>query len=302
MKFHLILFLFLALFFSCSEGAQNKQSASSQETPSSPPAIVNGEVTIDYRSYGEGAYTVLFVHGWCIDQTYWAPQVEALREQYRVVTVDLPGFGDSGKNRSDWSIENYGADINAVIEQLGLEQVILVGHSMGGDVVLEAAVHNDKVIALIGVDNFKDVGAEMNEEVQAEIDGFMEMLKNNFTAVAAAYSEGTLFHPSTDSLVRQRVINDIVSSDSLIAIATLEKLFDYSEKEAGQLSSLKQKLYLINSDATSTSTAGLDATQVAYEVIDIPATGHYPMIEKPTQFNALLSQTLQTIVQTSRKN
>lgn len=257
--------------------------------------LKNRGVFINHSSYGEGELTLLFVHGWCIDQTYWSEQVEALSSEYRVVTIDLPGFGKSGTNREKWSIEAYGEDVNAVIEQLGLNNVILIGHSMAGDVILESALKNTKVISLIGVDNFKDVGIEFNDDLKAEINFFMDMLKSNFSEVVPAYAEGNLFHPNTDSLVKARVIKDFMNSDSTIAALSLEALYEYALIEARQLSRLKQKIYLINSDDTPTNTAGLDNTGADYEIIGINSVGHYPMLEKPEKFNTLLKQVIAKI-------
>lgn len=290
------IFLFIAttIIISCGEVKQNTEEKSSEE--SVLVSINNNGMFINHKSYGEGDFTLLFVHGWCIDQTYWSNQVEALSSDYRIVTVDLPGFGGSGTNRQNWSIEAYGADINAVIEQLKLTNVILIGHSMGGDVILEAALKNGDVIALIGIDNFKDVGVELNDEIKAEMDGFVDLLKNNFSEIAPAFAEQALFHPSTDSLVKAHIIKDFENSDSIIATSSLEALFKYTSIEARQLSTLKQKIYLINSNASPTNTDGLDATGVTYELIEINATGHYPMIEKPEEFNGVLKHTVQKIV------
>jgi len=283
---------------SCGEAKQNTEETKTENvsTVLNNVRINNNGVFISHRSYGEGQFTLLFVHGWCINQTYWSKQVDALSSDYRIVTIDLPGFGESGTNRENWSIEEYGSDVNAVIEQLKLTNVILIGHSMGGDIILETALKNGEVIALIGVDNFKDVGVEFNNEMKVEIDGFVDMLKNNFSEIAPAYAESALFHASTDSLVKTRVINDFKKSDSTIAVSSLEALFEYALIESEQLSTLKQKIYLINSDASPTNMDGLNAARIAYEVVDINATGHYPMIEKPKEFNRLLKQTIQKIV------
>lgn len=289
------LFIFATIVVSCGEVKQNSEVAKTENSTTPSIKIDNNGVFINYRSYGEGPLTLLFVHGWCINQTYWSNQVEVLSPDYRIVTVDLPGFGESGKNREKWSIEKYGTDINAVIEKLELTNVILIGHSMGGDIILEAALKNEDVLALIGVDNFKDVGIEFNDDIKAEIDGFISMLKDNYSEIAPAYAEGTLFHPSTDSLVKKRVIKDFMNSDSTIAISSLESLIEYALVEPEQLSKLRQKLYLINSDASPTNTDGLNNTGIAYQIIDIASTGHYPMIEKPEEFNKLLKETIQKI-------
>lgn len=263
--------------------------------PSEPITVFNGDVQISYKVHGEGELTVLFVHGWCINQSYWDDQVEALKPKYQVVTMDLPGFGASDKNRDEWTIEAYGEDVNALINQLDLSKVVLVGHSMGGNVVLESAIKNDRVIALIGVDNFKDVGSELTPEVQEQVDAFLVMLEDNFSEIAPAYAEGSLFHNSTDSLVKKRVMEDFAGSDSVSSIGSLKALLAYGSKEQELLSKLNQPLYLINSNASPTSRAGLDTTGVYYEILDIDSTGHYPMIEKPEIFNSLLINLLKRI-------
>ena len=295
--------LAVAIIFSCKDIKQNSKEVNAEKTPSLSEEIKinNKGVFINHEMHGDGKFTLLFVHGWCIDQSYWSNQVAAFNSNYKIVTIDLPGFGKSGTNRKDWSVEAYGADINAVIEQLNLKNIIVIGHSMGGNVILEAALENKEILALIGVDNFKDVGLPLNEATKAEIDGFMNLLKTNFSETASAYAESALFHPSTDQLVKNRVVESFKNSKANIAISSLEKLFEYALIESNQLSKLQQKLYLINSDATPTNVKGLEETRIAYEVIDIRATGHYPMIEKPIVFNNLLQQTIQKIIEKEEK-
>ncbi len=214
--------------------------------------------------------------------------------------MDLPGFGESGMYREEWTIEKYGEDVNALIKQLNLSNVVLVGHSMGGNVVLESAVNNDQVIAVIGIDNFKDVGSELTPEIQEQVDAFMVMLEENFAEIAPAYAEGSLFHTSTDSLVKNRVMEDFASNNPGSAIGSLKALLEYGSKEQMLLSQLDQPLYLINSNASPTSRDGLDATGVYYEVIEIDSTGHYPMLEKPVIFNELLKNVLNKIVESQQ--
>lgn len=291
-----LVFLVLVLgIISCGRIKQTNEGTETLNTSVGNVQLNRSGVFINHKVCGSGNITLLFVHGWCIDQSYWSNQFDQFCPNYKVVTIDLPGFGKSGKNRDNWTIEEYAKDIETVINQLKLTNVVLVGHSMGGDIILEVANHNEEVIALIGIDNFKEVGIEYDEQMQAEIDGFIGMLKENYQEIAPAYAEGLLFHPTTDSLVKIRVKNDFKTADSSIAISSFEALFTYAPKEVTQLSQLKQKIYLINSDATRTNIEGLEATGASFEVIDINATGHYPMIEKPEEFNKLLKQTIEKI-------
>ena len=290
---HFILALIVVLC-SCTSREDSYYEAPVDAIPS---VITSAGAKIDHQVCGSGDPTLLFVHGWCIDKTYWSYQIDGFCSQYQIVTIDLPGFGKSGHNRDLWSIEQYGKDISNVIDLLQLNNVVLIGHSMGGDIILEAALQNDKVIALVGVDNFKDVGMEFTQELREEINGFLEVLEQNYSEVATAYAEGALFHPETDPMVAQRVIDNIQAADSTIAVASLQQLFEYTQKESQKLSKLKQKLFLINSSYTPTDTEALDKTGVEYELFNIHNTGHYPMIEKPGEFNQLLQQVLSMIGQ-----
>ncbi|MEO1216963.1 MAG: alpha/beta hydrolase [Bacteroidota bacterium] len=295
MKPTILISLLITLLFFTSCTNQKTDESTSQDSIPEKVELSNEGVFIHHQLYGEGDTTLLLVHGWCIDQSYWEQQIEALKNQYQILAIDLVGFGKSGKNREEYSIEAYGRDVRAAIDQLELDNVILIGHSMGGDVILEAALDNDKVIALIGIDNFKDVSLGTDEKAQEEILNFMTMLKGNFSAVAPAYADQFLFHPDMDTTLREQLKSDFATSDSVSAIASLEALFAYGEKEPKQLTQLNKKLYLINSTAIPANWEGLIKSGVEYEVLDIDGTGHYPMVERPEAFNMLLSQVLNKI-------
>src|SRR5215467_1916483 len=96
-------------------------------------------VPIHYRSLGAGPTAVVLVHCWGCSMKTWDGQVAALAARYQVVLLDLAGHGESGKGRKDYTIQAFGQDVRAVCDALGLKKVILVGHSMGGPVILEAA-------------------------------------------------------------------------------------------------------------------------------------------------------------------
>ncbi len=291
-KLLLIAFSIISLISCQSENAgENIENTLDEEL-----SIVSAGIQLNVTSCGQGNPSILFIHGWCINESYWDDQKEAFCGKYNIITLDLPGFGKSIGARDSWSIENYSNDVITLIDQLNLTRVILVGHSMGGDVMLETAIKRPtKVVALIGIDNFKDVGVEYSEQDHEDMVGFMAMLKEDFANIGPAYAQGMLFHASTDSLIVQRVMTDIGESNPEVAVSSLQYLFDYVDTERSRLSELKQKLYLINSDATPTNIEGLDATGVTYDVEYIHATGHYPMVEKPKEFNKLLQKILDKI-------
>ncbi|WP_118975398.1 alpha/beta fold hydrolase [Taibaiella koreensis] len=256
--------------------------------------IDNEGVNISYTDTKNGDTTLLFLHGWGINQTYWRDQLTAFCPRYRVITLDLPGFGQSGKNRSNWTVQEYGKDVSALLAELDLRNVILIGHSMSGAIAVEAALTNPaRVIGVIGVDNFKNISYVETAANKAEAATFYNTIRAHYREVVSEYSNQALFVPSTDSLVRRRVIRDICNSDSLIAVDVLEHSDNYPLDE--KLKALKKTIYLINSDATPTDTAAFRKDTISYYLLNIGATGHYPMIEKPKEFNTLLQESINRI-------
>jgi pimeloyl-ACP methyl ester carboxylesterase len=260
-----------------------------------PHVLQNHGVHIDFTDSGNGDTTLLFVHGWCINKTYWDNQVALFRQRYRVVAIDLPGFGKSGKNRKIWTTEVYGADVDSAISQLNLKNVILVGHSMSGDIVLQAAINTPtKVIGLIGIDNFQSVGIAPQDpkKAKAEYAAAIDSLKHHFKATAFDYVRQDLFSKTTSSEVKQRVLNDVAHADTVIATACMQGPdFD----EAAKLLQAKKKLYLINSDFHNTDTTGLVKKRIPYKLYLIHDSGHFPMVEQPERFNQLLAKAISDI-------
>lgn len=255
--------------------------------------IVSNNVYIDYTDTGSGDTTLLFVHGWCINKTYWENQVIYFGKRYRVVSIDLPGFGLSGKNRKVWNTTTFGEDIKNVILQLRLKNVVLIGHSMAGDIIVQGAIDiPDKVIALVGVDNFKSAGVAFKcDTIKAkkEYDEAINAMRHNFKKVAFDWFNQSLFYKTTSPAIRQRILNDVAHADSTIATACLQH-DDFDE--AAKLLQAKKKLYLINSNYTLTTTTGLIERHIPYKLFFVHATGHFPMIEKPDEFNEMLDKVM----------
>ncbi|MDB5089843.1 MAG: Pimeloyl-ACP methyl ester carboxylesterase [Mucilaginibacter sp.] len=275
-------FVIALVQISCSQ-KQAKPSENQQKK------ISDQGVNIAYTDSGKGDTTLLFVHGWCINKSYWANQVGYFGKKYRVVTIDLPGFGQSGKNRTVWTAITYGRDVDSLISQLNLKNVVLIGHSMAGDIVLEAAVNApEKVIGLVGVDNFKNVSSAVpSKKDTADYEQAINQLKHNFKQTASQYFNQDLFYRTTTDSIKKRILADVAKADTAIATACMQ-MNDFDEVK--KLIASKKKLYLINSDVTLTNTTGLRANKIPYQIKFIHAVGHFPMIEKPEEFNKALEQ------------
>lgn len=101
------------------------------------PSGTGAPIAFDTR--GRGDVAIVFVHGWASDRTFWKEQADAFARDYRVVTLDLTGHGPFAAPRPPLFVLSLAADVEAVVRDLGLKRVVLVGHSMGGAVALGAA-------------------------------------------------------------------------------------------------------------------------------------------------------------------
>ncbi len=258
--------------------------------------IRNSEVEINYYQQGKGDTTLLFLHGWCIDGTYWENQLNHFSKQYNALAIDLAGFGKSTANRQNWTIEEYAEDVNSFIDSLHLKNVVLIGHSMSGAIMLQTAMlKNPNIIGIVGIENFKVLDVEFTPEQMKQMTDFFPMLQNNFKNSAPIYADMMFFHQMTSQVIKNRVKNDFANADPIIGYGTLMNLMQYSITEAQTLEKLKLPLNLINGDYFPTNEIGLqNHCKNGYKVEMISDSGHFPMIEKPEEFNKKLENILET--------
>jgi pimeloyl-ACP methyl ester carboxylesterase len=188
----------------------------------------------------------------------------------------------------------------AVINALKADKVILVGHSMSGDVI--AAVADSipsKVIGLVGIDNFKDIRPTRSKEEQDGINAFLQILHSRYDSVIAAYCYSGLFPPKyPDSAIMKKVVNNVLQTDSAVSIKTIEAMMQSSLTEGDRLSKVRLPIHVITSDYAPVNTPVMEKyCKVGFREKIINGTGHYPMIEKPEQFNQLLAETFNEIAE-----
>ena len=258
--------------------------------PESPASVVSADgVPIRYEVHGSGEPALVLVHGWSCDRSYWDAQVPYFSERYRVVTIDLAGHGESGLEREVWSMRAFGQDVAAVVEELGLEQVVLVGHSLGGPVVVEAArLLGDRVKLIVGVDTFNDVEARYSEE---EIEDVLETFHTDFSATTKEWVRSQAFLPTSDSALVEQVAEDMSSAPPAVATGAIEGMFRWSNDEsAAALRDLRVPIRLINSDYRPTNVDLGREYVSSFDVVLMSGVGHFVMMEDPETFNRLLGE------------
>jgi len=240
-------------------------------------------VRIAYEEHGKGSLALVFVHGWSCNRSFWAGQMEPFSSQFKVVAVDLAGHGDSGRNREKWTIQSYGDDVAAVVKKLDLKRVILIGHSMGGDVIPEAALRlSGRVVGLIWLDTYKKLGAGRAPE---EVQTFVAKLRPNFSEATRDLVR-SMFVSTSDPALVERVARFMSSAPPSIALPSLDAAFSYSREMPRTLERLHLPVIAINPENAPTDVPSLEHYGV--QVIFMPGVGHFLMMEDPERFNGLL--------------
>lgn len=247
-------------------------------------------VPIHYEVLGSGSPALVLVHGWSCDRTYWEGQCGDFAGQYQVVTIDLAGHGESGLLRNDWTIPAFGQDVAAVVEKLGLNQVVLIGHSMGGPVIVEAARRMaDRLAGLVGVDTYRSL-SEVRQA--AEIEAYLAPLRANFREAAGKVVRAMFISRSDPGLV-ERIVADMSAAPPEVAIAASKALRDNDLNLQAGLQKLRDSgipVAAINSDYRANDFEA--ARRYGVKIQTMSGVGHFVMMEDPVIFNRLLKETI----------
>lgn len=243
-------------------------------------------VPIRYQAAGEGPMTLVFVHGWSCDRSYWRRQLDHFAASNRVVAIDLGGHGESGLGRDDWTMAAFGEDVSAVVSGLGLDNVVLVGHSMGGVVIVEAARRMpERVRGLVVVDEFNDLDARRTPD---QVQRVMSPFAADFPRAVRDHVSRRHFIAQSDPALVEMVANDMATAPPSVGISALANLILwYGESSSRALREVQAPIRAINSDFQPTNLVASARYGVKVDIMS--GVGHFVMIEDPEGFNALLA-------------
>jgi pimeloyl-ACP methyl ester carboxylesterase len=273
-------------------------AASHAAAPKPPPApkaptVPSADgVPIAYEVHGSASPALILVHCWSGDRSYWKEQIDELSPQFELVLIDLAGHGESGMGRKNYTMDSFGEDVAAVVEKLDLKGVVLVGHSMGGNVVVAAAKRlRERVAGVVWVDTYKTL------ELPADDEGakaFIGKIRKDFRHATDSEVRG-MFGPNADPKLVDRVAKDLAAAPPAVGLSALENHFAYARQVPGILDSLKLPFAAINSDRAPTDYESLAKHGVKARVL--PDIGHFIPLEDPPRFNRTLSSVVRSFAQ-----
>ena len=260
------------------------------------PYVVPSEdsTPISYEIYGAGEPTLVFVHGWSCDARYWRAQLPHFSKNHRVVVLDLAGHGHSGTTRSQYTMRSFGEDVRAVTAATGSRSVILIGHSMGGTVIAEAArLMPNRVIGLIGIDTLENIEYPMTRE---ELERMIAPLEKDFRTGSRQFV-AEMISPHTDSQLREWILADMSAAPPAVAISAMnEMMSQYITGEAAKIfDEIRIPVITVNGDLWPINYEANRRHMFSFDAIVLKEADHFLMMNRSKDFNRALEKAINTI-------
>ncbi len=241
---------------------------------------------IFYETVGKGKQAVVMIHGWTCDHTFWSAQRATFSSKYRIVEIDLPGHGQS-EPAPDYTMERMARAVNAVMRRERIPKATLMGHSMGGAVMLAfLRQFPDQVKSIVAVDaviidaavaeKYKDMGRSFaGPEGQSARE---KMVRGMFSS-------------ATSPELQKKILNGMLGPQEEVAVGAMTSTFSPAFWKEDRFETPLLAVIAPGPDSTVLE-AGTKKRFPKAEVIVLPGTGHFLMMEKPEDFNRLVLEWL----------
>jgi pimeloyl-ACP methyl ester carboxylesterase len=238
---------------------------------------------------GTGSVPVIFVHALAGNTQQWSAQLNHIRETRRAIALDLRGHGQSAvPANGDYAIEAMAQDIRTVVDQLGVERFVLVGHSMGASVAgAYAGAHPEQVAGLL----LADPSGDSTQMPVEEVHQYLSALESEaYTNVVEGYWEQILSGAAEATEVK--VMQDLRNTSKVTVVGIFRELFKYNPVPAlERFDGLKLSIITAHNE---------NPFALHNLVSDLPhqkiiGTGHWLQLDKPEEFNRIMDDFLASV-------
>jgi 3-oxoadipate enol-lactonase len=254
-----------------------------------------GGIDISYMGVGKGT-PLVFIHGWSLQYRSWELQIEAFRDQYRVIAYDFRGTGTSGGGDSKYSFDDLVAELDGFLnEVVGDERPILVGHSLGASLVLQyMAEHPGRCLGVVAADVGMPTGVLRVEGVlQAALNRMAVRLfgLDATTDIVTSILWSQSYRENNPAVLA--MAKSLYQSNSPASLVHSEWAWAMRRNVDDELSNATTPtLLIIGSEDGGVSLSSMQDIQQLIpgsklEVIE--GAGHMVYVEKPDEFNRILT-------------
>ncbi|MCS6879775.1 MAG: alpha/beta hydrolase [Oscillochloridaceae bacterium] len=252
--------------------------------------VIDNQV-VHYEVFGRGK-PVLFLHGWLGSWRYWFPTMEVVARQFRTYSFDFWGFGDSRRKRTRESIQAYSEQVIRFLDALGIDRLMLVGHSMGGMVALKTAINYPERIQRVVT-----VGAPIDGD---SLSWLLKLTDRPFLADVFARTpllRRCLFRfflgQTNDPAVKEVIDDSVKSSADTLRYAVSSMWRTDLRPELPRLRVPALVVHGGRDDIVNPDQLDLFANVPTARIFPMPRSRHFPFLDEAATFNEALLSFLQ---------
>ena len=298
MRLALGLGLLMTWTVACGGGSQPTDTVAAGEAPVPEP----GEHTwvtpdgnhVPYTVGGksDAEVTVVLVHCWMCNRSFWDAQLPALAATYRTVTLDLPGHGEATSERSPWTVAGYGEDVAGLVRALELKEVVLVGHSMGGPVSLHAAaLLPGTVRGIVAVETLHNADFKFEGEA---IEGFLRAFEEDYVGTCERFVSQMFPEENVESIIEKVRLAGCDEARGDVGTALMRNFgaIDMPAwfRQAGV------PIRAINAAAPNPTQIEINRNYADFDAVLMDDVGHYLYMTRPETFNPLMLKAISAIL------
>lgn len=281
-QFVLLLSVAFAMLFSSCKNPKTLNEVESKFVTQSD------SVTLHYKVYGKGNDVVVFVHGFGCDVNAWQGQFDFFKDKVKMILIDLPGFGLSSQPKTAYTLDLFADAVKTVIETEKVENVILVGHSLGTPVCRQVVFkYTDLVSKMVDVDGvycFYPADSMMLMAYNSLKEGFKgDRIKQTFNDFIQP-----LFVSQTPENVQNYAMTIMPQTLEFVAYSTMENLIDEKYWTSEQISIPALVVAAKSSQIPPDYEQMMRALYTNIQYCELDGIGHFIMMEQPDMFNRLM--------------
>lgn len=284
------LFLAVCLLFGCMIFApvSDASEAGIRQQPGASHYTTYEGIRVHYIEAGAGDRAIVFVHGWCGDASVWRHQMNYFRKKYRVIAVDLPGHGKSGKPRIDYTFDLYAGAVRKVMDAAGVRRACLVVHSMGLLVARHFIENYPNVVSRLCIVDGAAIAVPENREdrtrwkKRADADLAAATWKNRSAFI------DSLFSKQTPPALKKKIRSMMLKTPEYVAESTMKNMLNPGNWRKTPTSVYVLAVYAATPDLPAHNAADLHRMFPLLTYYQVKGAGHFIMLEAPDRFNRLL--------------
>ncbi len=253
-----------------------------------PRSHTRGRVRIATVEAGSGDPPILFLHGWCCDHAFFAPQIEHFAARHRVVAPDQRGFGASGRPAGEYTIETFADDAAWLCRELGVERPVVVGHSLGGAVALAIAARHPALPAAIALCDPAVFLSGAGDSLRADL--IAGLATPDYRRVAEAFIRRHLFLAGDDATRREQIVAAMCATPQHVMLSAFRNLVAFDEAAAGR--ACRVPMLVVEAGTPLLDRKRLLACCPHARIEVTPGVGHFHQLEAPERVNSILEHFL----------